>query len=139
MRLRIPYTLRTYAELPGSKAMLSPYDLEALVAEGVAAQPRATILSVPADGWVVDAPCEEAVYVSRDSYVCGTVAGLSSTEGGIALVKGVKGYRLVGKGFELTGKVATYASVPGALAVALHGPPPNVLPVKLREPEDRLL
>jgi len=120
MRLRIPYTLRTYAELPGTRTLLSPYDLEALVVEGVAAQPRATILSVPADGWVVDAPCEGAVYVSRDSYACNAVAGLSSTEGGLALVKGVRGYRLVGKSFELTGEVTTYASVPGALAVALH-------------------
>lgn len=120
MRVKLPYKVKAYAELPGARAVVSPYDMESLVVEGVAAQPRATVASVPSEGWVLEPPCAGAVYLSRDAYVCGAVAGLSSTDGGLALLRDVRGFRLVGRGFELTGEVAAYASVPGALAVALH-------------------
>jgi len=120
VRVRLPYRVKTYAELPGARAVVSPYDMESLVVEGVAAQPRATVASVQSEGWVLEPPCTGAVYLSKDAYVCGAVAGLSSTDGGLALLRDVRGFRLVGKGFELTGEVAAYASVPGALAVALH-------------------
>ncbi|MEM4667178.1 MAG: hypothetical protein QW498_07775 [Thermofilum sp.] len=121
MRVRLNYSVRSFLDLSWiglGRVVLSPYDMESLVVDGAVAQPRVTLAGQEAGEWVLEAPCESPVVVSKDRVVCGAT-GFSHTEYGVAVKRELSMYKLVTKSQELEGEHAVWASAPGAFAVAL--------------------
>lgn len=125
MRIVIPYATRRFVDLTrlgGSRVVLSPYDLESLVIEGLKVQPRITLTSQVGFSESTEAEdmCEEPVYVSRDLIECSAIAGFSHLERGVAAVRDVRGYRVVTRDEVFVGKTLVSEAKPGALIVAVH-------------------
>ncbi|MFN3268041.1 MAG: hypothetical protein ACK416_02150, partial [Zestosphaera sp.] len=125
MRVTIPYTVKDFidlTELGGDKVVLSPYDLETLVVEGLWAQPKITLGSrlSYSDFAKIDEVCENPVYVSRDLVECSAVSGFSHLEHGVAIVRDVKNYRVITRDDVFVGEYLVSEVVPGALVVAIH-------------------
>ncbi|MEM4592917.1 MAG: hypothetical protein QW196_05910 [Sulfolobales archaeon] len=127
MRIKLPYTVKSFFELPLAEyePMLSPYDRESVVLDGVALHPRVTTSGVQGDAWVLSVEnCSKPVFINRDRYVCSAVAGFSHEKHGVALVKTGKGYSVeAGDGLKLSGDEAVCSQAPGATVLALYDPP----------------
>ncbi|MEO3993829.1 MAG: hypothetical protein QN229_05970 [Desulfurococcaceae archaeon TW002] len=125
MRATIPYTVKRFIDLTklgGSRVVLSPYDLETLIIEGLNVQPKITIahqtnFSEFVGGGEV---CENPVYVSKDMIVCSAITGFSHLEHGVAVVRDVNGYKVITRDDVFVGESLVSEMVPGALIVAIH-------------------
>ena len=125
MRITIPYVVKHYidlTELGGSKVILSPYDLETLVVEGVRVQPKITMSTQISSSELIKAGdvCENLTYVSRELIECSAVLGFSHVEHGVAVVKDIKNYRVITKDEVFVGDTLVSDVKPGALIVAIH-------------------
>lgn len=125
MKAVIPYTVKRFVDLTrlgGGRVVLSPYDLESLVVEGLRVQPRITLTSQAGSGGPAEAgdACENPVYVSRDLVECSAVAGFSHLEHGVAVTRDAGSYRVVTRGEVFVGKTLVSEAKPGALIVAVH-------------------
>ncbi|MEM4431002.1 MAG: hypothetical protein QXM08_07545 [Thermofilaceae archaeon] len=127
MRIKLPYAVKSFFELPLAEyePVLSPYDRESVVLDGVALHPRVTTSGVQGDAWVLSVEnCSKPVFINRDRYVCSAVAGFSHEKHGVALVKTGKGYSVeAGDGLKLSGDEAVCSQAPGATVLALYDPP----------------
>lgn len=76
MRVRLPHSTKSFLDLSWighGRVVLSPYDIESLVVEGLVAQPRVTPARQEGGDWILNAPCESPVAVSKDRVVCGAM------------------------------------------------------------------
>ncbi|MEM2392451.1 MAG: hypothetical protein QW732_04715 [Zestosphaera sp.] len=125
MKVVIPYTVKHFidlTELGGSRVVLSPYDLETLVVEGLKIQPKITLNSRAGFRGFAEASysCENPVHVSRDLVECSALAGFSHPEHGVAIVRDAKNYKVITRDYVFVGETLASEARPGALVVAVH-------------------
>lgn len=125
MKIVIPYTLKWFADftkLGGVRVVLSPYDLESLVIEGLRVQPKITAGSRSDFSGFVEAgdECGNPVYVSKDLVECSAIAGFSHPEHGVAVVRGLKNYEVITKEGVFAGESLVIDSIPGAFIAAVY-------------------
>jgi len=125
LRLVIPYTLRRFADFTkfgGGRVVLSPYDLESLVIEGLRVQPKITINSWSdlSESSEAGDTCRNPVYVSRELIECSAMAGFSHLEHGVAVVRVSGNYRVITRDEVFAGATLATDSRPGAFVVAVY-------------------
>jgi len=104
-----------------SSPVLSPFDYEHIVLEDYALQPEVTPIGVIGDPVFIKAPeCENGVYTSKDRLECRAEAVFSHLSHGVAVVKSVKGLRVVAGGEVFECERVIYDSRPGAFIAACY-------------------
>jgi hypothetical protein len=97
LRVVLGYNVKNHIWLPlESNPVLSPFDYEHVVLVDHVLQPEITPAGINGDPVFVKTPeCERGLYINKNKVECNVEAGFSHPVHGVAVVKGVKGYRVV--------------------------------------------
>jgi hypothetical protein len=120
LRVVLGYNVKNHIWLPlESSPVLSPFDYEHVVLADHVLQPEITPSGINGDPVFIKAPnCEHGLYINKNRIECNVEAGFSHPAHGVAVVKGVKGQRVVTGSEVLDCEKAVYGSRPGAFIVA---------------------
>jgi hypothetical protein len=120
LRVVLGYIVKNHIWLPlESSPVLSPFDYEHVVLADHVLQPEITPSGINGDPVFVKSPnCERGLYINKNRMECNAEAGFSHPVHGVAVVKGVRGQRVVTGSEALDCEKVVYSSRPGAFIVA---------------------